>query len=92
MTAISEDRLDPDNETSASVGVDRLTDLRAAAVGLRQLAALTDAIGNPGQLVVLSVNGVRATPDGDELHDRLLRIAAAAAAVTTPNPKEPTDG
>ena len=54
-------------------------DLRAAADGLRQLAAITAALGDPDELIANAHYGRAANGHGDDLFATVNRIAAAVA-------------
>ena len=62
-------------------------DLRAAADGLRQLAAITAALGDPDELRYHARGDVADTGGGDDLQARLRAIADAAGSLSpTPTP------
>ena len=67
---------------------------RAAADGLRQLAAITAALGDPDELRYHARGDVADTGGGDDLQARLRAIADAAASLSpTPTPQHcPTCG
>lgn len=58
---------------------ERAMNARAAADGLRQLAAITAAIGDPDELIANAHYGRAANGHGDDLFATVNRIAAAVA-------------